>query len=146
MLGSRVYARNLGKTQSSTEHIKVMWRREKEAPGPIWTSRTACCIAKKEDMQSFICTLRLSQGSCWRAGYMWRCQGAKCCYLRRNRAWQETTVWACLMRFLLMSFVAILTLKCNRGFEIDMKIKTVTHNHQEQHNKDCKAKIRLNRT
>lgn len=50
------------------------------------------------------------------------------------------------MRLLLMSFVAILALKCNRDFEIDMKTKTLTHNHQAQHNKDCKAKIRLNRT
>lgn len=47
MLGSRAYARNLEKTQSSTENIKVVWRREKEAPGPIWTSRTACCYRQK---------------------------------------------------------------------------------------------------
>lgn len=124
------------------------WRggERKRHPAQYGRPEQSAAIAKREDTQSFICTLRLSQGSCWWTSYMWRCQGAKCCYLRRNRAWQETTVWACLMRLLLMSFVAILALKCNCDFEIDMRTKTLTHNHQAQHNKDCKAKIRLNRT
>lgn len=133
--------------QSSTERIsKWSGEEKKRHPDHYGSPEQPAAIAKREDMQYFTSTLCFCQGSCWLASYMWRCQGAKCYYLRRNSTWQENTVWAYLMRLLLMSFVAILALKYIRDLEIDIKTKRVTQNNQEQHNNDCNAKIRLNRT